>query len=50
VLFETEKDGVSSGYAGNYLRVFARGGGLRNRVLPVSITRARGQSALGGIV
>jgi threonylcarbamoyladenosine tRNA methylthiotransferase MtaB len=50
VLFETEKDGVSSGYAGNYLRVFARGGGLRNRVLPVSITRARGESALGDIL
>jgi threonylcarbamoyladenosine tRNA methylthiotransferase MtaB len=47
VLFESERDGVSSGYAGNYLRVSARGTGLRNRLLRVAIIGARGDGVWG---
>jgi threonylcarbamoyladenosine tRNA methylthiotransferase MtaB len=47
VLFETESGGVSAGYAGNYLRVYAPGGGMRNLTRRVVITRAIGEDAFG---
>jgi threonylcarbamoyladenosine tRNA methylthiotransferase MtaB len=47
VLFESEKDGVSSGYAGNYLRVYASGMNLHNMARRVTITRARGEAVFG---
>ncbi|MDR1588745.1 MAG: tRNA (N(6)-L-threonylcarbamoyladenosine(37)-C(2))-methylthiotransferase MtaB [Oscillospiraceae bacterium] len=47
VLFETQSGGVSAGYAGNYLKVFARGAGLRNLTRRVVITRAVGEDAFG---
>jgi threonylcarbamoyladenosine tRNA methylthiotransferase MtaB len=47
VLFESSAGGVSSGYAGNYLRVSVRGEGLRNQLLRVAITGARGEGAWG---
>ncbi len=37
VLFEAEEDGLWSGHAPNYVRVYARGEDLHNRVLPVRV-------------
>jgi threonylcarbamoyladenosine tRNA methylthiotransferase MtaB len=47
VLFESEEDGVSSGYAGNYLRVYASGANLHNTTRRVTITRAHGETVFG---
>jgi threonylcarbamoyladenosine tRNA methylthiotransferase MtaB len=47
VLFESESGDVSSGHAGNYLKVYARGGGMRNLTRRVVITRAVGEDAFG---
>ncbi len=49
VLFETEKDGVSTGHSDTYVLVHAPGEGLRNRVCPVRITNTDGES-LSGII
>ena len=50
VLFEEEKNGFSSGYADNYVRVSVRGSVPRNVVLNVQITSVAEDSILGEIV
>lgn len=50
VLFETEREGVSTGHAGNYTEVSVAAAGLRGRLLDVRITGVRGNTLLGQLV
>lgn len=49
VLFEREKDGVSTGHAGNYLEVSVPGTGLRNTVRRVGILYEKNAQLYGEI-
>ena len=50
VLFETEKDGVSTGHAENYTEVAAKGSGLRGLVKKTKITAVDGQRLVGSVL
>ena len=49
VLFETEEDGLWSGHAPNYLRVYARGENLHNTIRPVLVTGLYADGVTGQI-
>ena len=50
VLFERERDGVSTGHAENYCEVAVHGGNLRNCICNVQITGVNGTTLLGNIL
>lgn len=50
VLFETEEQGLWSGHAPNYVKVYARGEQLHNRILPVKVEGLRGDGVTGRIL
>ena len=49
VLFETEEDGLWSGHAPNYIRVYARGENLHNTIRPVLVTGLYADGVTGQI-
>lgn len=49
VLFETGEDGLWSGHAPNYIRVFARGENLRNQIRNVLVTGLHADGVAGQI-
>ena len=50
VLFEEEEDGYYTGHTPNYVKVYARGKGLHNEILPVEITEPYRDGVLGRIL
>ena len=50
VLFEEEEDGYYTGHTPNYVKVYARGKGLHNKILPVEITEPYRDGVLGRIL
>ena len=50
VLFEEVQEGFYCGHAPNYVKVFAKGDGLHNRVLPVKITGIFRDGVLGTLL
>ena len=50
VLFEEEEGGLSTGHAEHYIRVWAEGTGLHNRVIPVRVTGLYQEGLMGEIV
>ena len=50
VLFETEENGWWSGHAPNYIKVYAQGENLHNRVLPVLVDGLHGDGVTGRIL
>lgn len=49
VLFETEEDGLWSGYAPNYIRVYSHGENLHNRIENVLVTGLHADGVVGQI-
>lgn len=49
VLFETEENGWWAGHAPNYIKVYAQGENLHNRVLPVVVDGLHGDGVTGRI-
>lgn len=49
VLFETEEDGLWSGHAPNYIRVYSHGENLHNRIENVLVTGLRADGVVGQI-
>jgi len=47
VLFEEESDGFFTGHAPNYIKVYAKGAELHNRIRPVRITQVYQDGVLG---
>lgn len=47
VLFETGENGLWSGHGENYIRVYARGENLHNKILPVTVTALCDEGVLG---
>ena len=50
VLFEEEEDGYYTGHTPNYVKVYARGKGLHNEILPAEITEPYRDGVLGRIL
>ena len=50
VLFETEEDGLFSGHAPNYIKVYTPGENLHNQILPVRITEIYQDGVKGELV
>ena len=47
VLFETEEDGLWSGHAPNYIRVYTRGENLHNQIQNVLVTGLHADGVVG---
>ena len=50
VLFEEGEDGVFAGHAPNYVKVYARGEGLHNRICPVRVEKVYKDGVFGEIL
>ena len=50
VLFEEESDGLFIGHAPNYVKIYASGTGLHNRIRPVHITGIHADGVIGELV